>query len=173
VNDGGVLIRLQRRARELAIAGSVAGVLVAVTAWLWPGWAAGLGAQIVAGLLVGAAAVGAWLFGTQAGRWASAAGMDVDAVAVTGSVGAPVPMAGRKPGAPIRRRLPPVIVPVKAELDGLRDGDALVVHARRDGIALAGGDPVRIAAVGPRGPWLVRRDDGAVFAAERGITGVL
>jgi len=113
------------------------------------------------------------VFGVHAQRWAAGAALDVDAVAVTGVVGTPVPMAGRKPGAPIRRRLPPVIVPVKAELDGLRDGEALVVHARRDGIALVGGEPVRIAAVGARGPWLVRRDDGAVFAAERGITGVL
>jgi len=122
---------------------------------------------------VGAAIVGAGFFAVQAKRWAAAAELDLGAVAVAAAVGKPVPMVGRKPGAPIRRRLPPMIVPVKAALDGLREGEALVVHARQDGIALADGDSVRIAAVGARGPWLVRRDDGAVFAAERGITGVL
>jgi hypothetical protein len=173
VDDGGVLSRLQRRTRGLSIGVATLGALVAITAWGWPGWADGLGAQLVAGLSVGAALFTAAVFGMQAQRWAAAAALNVDAVAVPGAVGRPVPLAGTKPGAPIRRRLPPVIVPVTAELDGLRDGEALVVHARRDGIALADGDPVHIAAVGARGPWLVRRDDGAVFAAERGVTGVL
>ena len=173
MDDGGVLSRLQRRTRWLSLGLVVLGALVAVTAWVWPGWAAGLGAQIVAGLAVAAALFGAVLYGIQIQRWVAAAALDVDTVAVPGAVGQPVPMVGRKPGAPIRRRLPPVIVPIKADLDGLRDGDALVIHARRDGVALADGDPVRIAAVRKRGPWLVRRDDGAVFAAERGVTGVL
>jgi hypothetical protein len=173
VDDGGVLSRLRRRVRGLAIGLAAVGALVAVTAWVRPGWATGLGAHIVAAVLVGAAIFGAALFGVQAQRWATAGALDVDAVAVTGAVGRPVPMVGTKSGAPIRRRLPPVIFPVKAELEGLRDGEALVVHARRDGNALAEGDLVRIAAVGSRGPWLLRRDDGAVFAAERGITGVL
>lgn len=169
--DGGVLARVRHRNAVVAAVVAVPTTLLVVTAAAWPGWAAdSLTTLLVAvlGAVLGALAVG-WL-GLRSRRWDRLARLGAGPGGVPASIGAPVPLHPLRPGQPIKRRLAATVLPVRAEIGRLAGGDALVVHARRDRLQLAAGDPVDVVAARPDGPFLlIRRTDGAVFAAEHGI----
>ncbi len=169
--DGGVIARVRRR--TTAVAGAVAGLtaVALLTGATWPGWAAeSLTATVVGvlGTVIGALLAG-WL-GLRARRWDRLERIDRRDRSAPATLGAPVPLHPVRAGQPIKRRLPAVVLPVRAGIAGLAGGEALIVHARRDRLQLTSADPVDVVADHDRGPYLlIRRTDGAVFAAERGI----
>lgn len=172
--DDGVLDRVRRRNTIAAAGFAVGAAVLLLTALVWPGWAlTGAGPLTVAVLFTAALTAPAMLLAARARRWAAAAGLD-PAGGVPINLGLSVPLHPVRPGQPLRRRLPARLLPARADLTGLRDGAALVLHARPDQAVPVPGERCTVAGSTPNGPFLVHDPDtGAVFAAERGLLAVL
>lgn len=187
--DAGVSARLRRRTAMAGVAPVTVGVVLAVTGWVLPGWLIGpVGAAVGVLLLILVAAAAGVLF-RRAGLWAAAeaaatqwaerwSGDAAHAAPdgwVTAVCGAPAPLHAGRGAIPMfrrARRLPAVVLPLRAVSGPLAAGDAVVVHARRDGATPAHGDRLQVQALRPRGPILIGRlEDGAVFAADRWTVG--
>ncbi len=172
--DGGVLIRLRRRAAVATVVAGLAAVAVMGTGLFWPAWFFVTVTAAVEGAVATAVLIGVSLaVGKRARSWARAAQSGArdgpTGSAEPGVIGPPRSLHRNRPGAPLRRRHLAQIVPVRTVAGPLAGGAALLVHGRRDGELLNDGDAVSIYAVQLRGAYLLlRASDGAVFVGETG-----
>lgn len=146
--DGGVAVRLTRRCRIAAITGAlVAAALLAIGA-IRP-WDA-LSALLA--LLAGAAVVVAAVSLRRAVLWSAVSAAAVpDDAPLPAVIGPPRSLSPDRPGAPLRRKLGAVVVPIHTDGAPPPGRGALVVHARADGVHLKDADSVGIWRLGQVG----------------------
>lgn len=180
--DAGVPVRVRTRT---AVAGAlllIPALLIGWTGWGWPGWLDGAAGVAFGGVLVAVLVAGAAMLLRRAVLWTRAAALaarltsgapspPVDAPASGqaphATVGPSVPLHATRPGAPLRRRLPAQVLPIRAASGPLGRGRAVTVHMRSDSLLPRPGDSIAVHVLGTRGPFLLRRDsDGAIFAAD-------
>lgn len=178
--DDAVLARVTRRTRLAAGLPIAVAVVVAAAAWGWPGSATGASGVAIVAVAVAILLTPAVVLLRRVRLWTVAAKRATEWTGSTAQghgnwakavCGPPVPLfkpAGS--GSLLRRarKLPPVVVPVRAESGPLQRGEAVIVHARADGLIPESGDVLAVAAVSRRGPFLLgRAADGALFVADR------
>jgi hypothetical protein len=206
--DGGVSRRLVRRCRTAAsillAVGAALLLVVAVAPW-------GVVPAVLT-LAAGALLTGCVLLLRRGALWSAVArsplpvtasgtsGVEVagtpspagtanppEAPATTASIGPPRQLSPGLAGAPVKRRLSSVVVPVHVGDGPSPGGGALIVHARADGAHLSERDTVQIWLAGTAGPTglpapgsgarsvrgrfvLYRADDDNVFLATTRLT---
>jgi len=165
--DGGVSARLIGRCRIAAcLATAVGGCFLLVAALRsWDIGSAVL-TMVAAGALAGAA-----VLARRARLWRRISPTPiVTASGRPATIGQPRPLSPGRPGAQLNRKLGAVVVPIRVPVGPQPGGGALVVHARRDAVALAAGDAALVWAVGQRRFVLYRETDEAVFLATTRLT---
>lgn len=179
--DGGVTTRLARRClTATAILIGVAALCllpVALRGWDAP--------SAVLALVSLAATVGGVIMWRRWALWKSVVGAALPmGPGFPATTGDPRALSPRRNGWPIKRRFAALVLPLRAD-SGATPGDgALIVHARADGAAPAGGDRLRVLPIARRGDpltagtdprtairvLLVRESDGTVFVATTRVT---
>jgi hypothetical protein len=169
----------------------VVGAVLAVSGWVWPAWFAGWGGAVLGGLGVLVCLFAAGVLLRRAFRWRDAraesnawvrgwASGTVSARAVPNGwakavCATGVPLHSGRGAIPMlrrERRFRSGVLPLKAVSGPLAGGEAVVVHARMDGLMPTRGDQLQVFAMQRSGPILIGRlDDGAVFAADRWTLG--
>lgn len=165
--DGGVLVRLSRRTAVVAGVLGLLIVLITATGLVWPGWFATPTGLVLGFVLIIGCAIGAALLLRKSSAWTSLSARTVrESPGVSAAIGDPLPLHGSGPSV-VRRRAPAQVVPIRTAAAPWADGAALLVHGRADGEVLRDGDTVLVRWYVSRGPYLLERDDGLVFVAER------
>ncbi len=182
-DDGGVSRRLARRFRIGAAVMLLVGAVLLLVGVLRPP-----SLPTVLAMMVGLAAVG--IGAVLVVRTLLWAGMTTAPVPASGGargvIGAANALSPVRPGAPTRRKLGALIVPIRVTDGPQPGGGALLIHARADGLAPVADDAVRVWRAGRAGPeslapgetsgavrgrFLLRREsDGAVFLGTTRLT---
>ena len=163
-DDGGVARRLARRSRTAAAVLLVAGAALLLLAVLLPRTLLTVLAGVVSVVVLGVGAV----LTVRAVFWA---GVSANTVQLAGGapavIGPPTPLSPVRPSAPLRRRFAAAVIPIRV-FDGAQPGGgALLIHGRRDGVALVAGDGVRVWRAARSGPEDMGVDDDAEVVSGR------